>query len=201
MNIAGIAEFILGNTFPFVVFVVYGCHWVNLAYLDDPAHGIVNSYGADGAGALAQGYVAGQGNYNVVMALVTFVFLCGSLRTNLPFVIVFFCLVFLFSFIAAGNYQLGFAGAAGFEHAVYYFKIAGGFGFVTMIMGWYVFFPLEIMGLTTDVFLRYLAIITVCASTGVPCPLPIFDLSQKFLSKNSDAQKSEHAGAVMQSRA
>jgi succinate-acetate transporter protein len=137
MNIAGIAEFILGNTFTMVVFITYGCHWVVLAYLSDPLHGIVNSYGADGAGALAQEYVAGQGNYNVVMALVSFVFMCGSLRTNVPFVIAFTCLVFLFSFIAAGNYQLGY-NPAGFEHAVHYFKIAGGFGFVAMIAAWYI---------------------------------------------------------------
>jgi succinate-acetate transporter protein len=138
MIIAGIAEFILGNTFPMVVFIIYGSHWVNLAYSSDPLHGIVASYGADGAGALAQGYNAGQGNYSVVMALATFVFLCGSLRTNVPFVVVFFSLVFLFSFIAAADYQLGFAGVAGLAHATFYLKIAGGFGFVAMIMGWYV---------------------------------------------------------------
>jgi succinate-acetate transporter protein len=140
MNIAGIAEFILGNTFPMVVFIIYGSHWVNLGYLSDPAHAIVASYTAgDVPGALAQGYNAGQGNYNVVMAIVSFIFLCGSLRINIPFVIVFFGLVFLFSFIAAANYQLGFnPTAAGLEHAVYYLKIAGGFGFVVLMMGWYV---------------------------------------------------------------
>jgi succinate-acetate transporter protein len=138
MNIAGIAEFILGNTFPFVVFIMYGCHWVNLGYIADPAHQIVTSYAAAGLpGALSQEYNAGQGNYNVVMALISFIFLCGSLRINVPFVIVFFSLVFLFSFIAAGYYQLGYdPTAAGLEHALYYFKIAGGFGFVTMMMGW-----------------------------------------------------------------
>jgi uncharacterized protein len=137
MSIAGICEFILGNTFPFVVFLIYGAHWVNLGYGSDPTHGIVASYGTEGA--LAQAYNAGQGNYSVVMALVTFIFLCGSLRTNVPFVIVFFCLVFLFSFIAAAYYQLGFNPTeAGLAHAVYYFKIAGGFGFIIMIMGWWV---------------------------------------------------------------
>jgi len=136
MTIAGICEFILGNTFPFVVFLVYGAHWVNLGYTADPLHGIVSSYGG-AAGALAQHYNAGQGNYSVVMALVTFIFLCGSLRTNVPFVIVFFCLVFLFSFAAAAYYSLGFNPTEeGLEHAFYYFKIAGGFGFVTMICGW-----------------------------------------------------------------
>ena len=42
---------------------------------------------------------------------------------------------------------------------------------------------------------RYLAIITACASTGVPCPLPIFDLSQKLFAHNK-AQGGEHAGSV-----
>lgn len=43
---------------------------------------------------------------------------------------------------------------------------------------------------------RYLAIITVCASTGVPCPLPVFDLSSKVFTHNKEAAKTEHAGAV-----
>jgi hypothetical protein len=153
-------------------------------------------------GALSQAYNAGQGNYNVVMAIVSFIFLCGSLRINVPFVIVFLGLVFLFSFIAAADYQLGYnATAAGAAHAVYYVKIAGGFGFVTMIMGWYYFHPLAIKGEKANLCWRYLAIITVCASTGVPCPLPIFDLSQKVFSHNRNAQKGEHAGAVTENRA
>lgn len=139
MNIAGIAEFILGNTFPFVAFIVYGTHWVNLAYTMDPSQGIVASYGADGAGALNQAYNAGQGNYNFVMAIVSFLFLCGSIRTNVPFVVLFLGLVFLFSFITAADYQLGYNPTPeGLEHAVHYFRIAGGFGFVSMVLGWYV---------------------------------------------------------------
>ncbi|KAF4629427.1 hypothetical protein G7Y89_g8720 [Cudoniella acicularis] len=137
MNIAGICEFILGNTFPFVVFIVYGCHWVNLGYLFAPVQGVIASYAADGVpGALSQAH-------------------------------------------NAGDYQLGMnPTAAGLEHALYYYKIAGGFGFVAMIMGW------------------YLAIITACASTGVPCPLPVFDLSTKVFPHNTEAQKGEHAGTV-----
>jgi len=145
MVIAGITEFILGNTFPFVVFIIYGSHWVNIGYVLDPLHNVVGSYTTgELPGALSQAYNSSQGNYNVVMALVTFIFLIGSLRTNGPFVVVFFCLVFLFSFLAAAYYQLGYnATAAGLEHAFYYFKIAGGFGFVTMICGWYVYHSLS----------------------------------------------------------
>jgi uncharacterized protein len=54
---------------------------------------------------------------------------------------------------------------------------------------------LRISRLLTIISNRYLAIITACASTGVPCPLPIFDLSQKVFAHNK-AQAGEHAGAV-----
>ncbi|EHK99333.1 hypothetical protein GLAREA_08668 [Glarea lozoyensis ATCC 20868] len=176
--LAGIGEFIIGNTFPMTVFIIFGAHFVYLGYTNDPLHAIEAFYGENGAGALSQAYNSGQGHYSVVLALVAFIFLCGSLRTNVPFVIIFFSLIFLFSFLAAGYYQLGFnPTAAGASHAFYYFKIAGGFGFVAMIMGW------------------YLAIVLSCASTGVPCPLPVFDLSSKLAPKSVDGAKEEHAGS------
>src|SRR5271170_1664673 len=48
MNIADMCEFVLGNTFPFVVFIIYGCYWVNVAYTGDPSHSLVSAYGKDG---------------------------------------------------------------------------------------------------------------------------------------------------------
>jgi hypothetical protein len=39
------------------------------------------------------------------MTLVSFVFMLGALRTNVPF-IAFFCLIFLFSFFAAADWQM-----------------------------------------------------------------------------------------------
>jgi succinate-acetate transporter protein len=174
MSLAGICEFILGNTFPFAAFVVYGCHWINQAYTGDPSHHFLSAY-ADGA--LSKPWNSGSGHYNVVMAVVSFVFLLGSLRTNVPFVVVFLTLAIVFGFLAAADYQIGYhPDPEGLAYAAKLLKIGGGFGFVSAIMGW------------------YLAIITVCASTGVPCPLPIFDLSQRVF-PHSKAQIGEHAGA------
>lgn len=146
MNIAGIAEFILGNTFPFVAFVIYGTHWVAVAYTSDPSHAIITSYANSteyGTGLLSQEFNAGQGNYNLVMALVSFVFLCGAIRTNIPFVILFVALVLLFSFVSAAYYQLGYQAigdaanvAKAIAHAHHYFRIAGGIGFVGVVAGW-----------------------------------------------------------------
>jgi succinate-acetate transporter protein len=172
MTIAGIGEFILGNTFPFVAFIVYGTHWVVLAYLSNTSNGILAGY-TDGL--LNPEYNAGQGNYNLVMAIVSFVFLLGSIRTNVPFVILFIGLVLLFSFVSAASYQLGYNPTpAGLAHAIHYYRIAGGFGFVAMTSGW------------------YLTLIQVFAATGIPVPLPIFDLSHLVFPNGTKDQKAEH---------
>lgn len=135
MTIAAIGEFILGNTFPFVVFMVYGVHWVNIAYSSDPAHPLSAAYGANAATNLA--FNAGNGFYNLVMAMVSFLFLIGSLRTNVPFVIVFFCLIFLFALFAAADFKIGHdPTAAGIAYAEHLLQIGGGFGFVALVVSW-----------------------------------------------------------------
>lgn len=134
MVLAGIAEFILGNSFPFAIFIIYGAHWTAVAYGGDPAHPLAAAYQG---GAINPEYNAGQGIYNINMVLVTFVFLIGSIRTNAPFVVLFLALIFVFSFVAAGYLELAHNHTAeGLEYALKLFKIAGGFGFVTVVMGW-----------------------------------------------------------------
>jgi succinate-acetate transporter protein len=44
MNLAAVAEFIFGNTYPVVLFVVYDCQWTNLGYTSDPAHQCSTAY-------------------------------------------------------------------------------------------------------------------------------------------------------------
>ncbi|KAI9658887.1 MAG: hypothetical protein M1821_001847 [Bathelium mastoideum] len=167
MNIAGICEFILGNTFPFAVFIIYGSHWCNLGYLADPAHNIVGSFKG---GATDQAYASSQGVYNVVMTLISFVLFLGSMRTNAPFCLALLCLIFVFSFLAAAEFAIGYATTPeALDHATYLIKIGGGFGFVTALAGW------------------YLAINLALASTGIPSPLPTFDLSHLLFRKSQAA--------------
>ena len=118
-------------------------HWVNIAYTSDPSHPLAAAYYVAAGGAAESAvfapYTSGQGHYNVIMAMVSFVFLLGSLRTNVPFVIVFFTLIILFGCIAGAEYELGYnPTAAGAEYAAKLLKVGGGFGFIAMIMGWYV---------------------------------------------------------------
>ena len=94
--------------------------------------------------------------------MTSLVLLIASLRTNIPFVLLFFGLVMLFAFIAAADFLIPSAATlADQEYILKLLKIGGGFGFIGLVCGWYV------------------TIIVACETTGVPCPLPIFDLSGK----------------------
>lgn len=69
----------------------------------------------------------------------------------------------LFSFIAAADFSVATATtAADVEHIDKLLHIAGGFGFLGLICGW------------------YLALLTACEAVGIPCPLPVLDLSSKI---------------------
>jgi hypothetical protein len=71
--------------------------------------------------------------------MVSFVILIGTLRVNLLFVGLFFGLVFLFAFIAAADAAVPTAASeADLAHILMLLKVAGGFGFIGLICGWYV---------------------------------------------------------------
>ncbi|KAF1828901.1 hypothetical protein BDW02DRAFT_511214 [Decorospora gaudefroyi] len=171
MNVAGIAEFILGNTFPMAVFLIYGSHWASLAYQQDPIHQTTSAFSEQG-GAAGAAYNSSQGFHNVSMVLASFVFLIGTIRVNLFFTLTFFGLVMLFSFIAAADFSVASATTeADLEHIAMLLRIAGGFGFLGLVSGW------------------YLAILTACEAVGIPCPLPVFDLSSKVFPKEEKASQ------------
>jgi len=175
MNLAGIAEFILGNTFPMAVFIIYGCHWGSLAYTQDPNNNQLSAFEKVGSSAGAE-WAASQGFHNVTMVLVSFVFLVATFRVNAFFVATFFGLVMMFSFIAAANFAIPhIKTAADLEHVGLLLKIGGGFGWLGLISGW------------------YLAILTACAAVGIPCPLPVLDLSSKVFSKDGENTHSKNA--------
>lgn len=169
MNVAGVAEFILGNTFPMAVFLIYGSHWGSLAYTQDPIHMTTEPFGQLG-GAEGAAYNSSQGFHNVTMCITSFVFLIGTLRVNLFFTFTFFGLVMLFAFIAAADFA---APSGDIEHVETLLKIGGGFGFLGLVSGW------------------YLAILTACEAVGIPCPLPVFDLSGTFKRKADAAAGQE----------
>jgi hypothetical protein len=93
---------------------------------------------------------------------------------NLFFTFTFFGLVMLFAFIAAADFSVASATTeADLEHIAKLLHIAGGFGFMGLLSGW------------------YLAILTACEAVGIPCPLPVLDLSSKvFPAKQPESSQS-----------
>lgn len=90
----------------------------------------------------------------------------GTFRVNVFFTLTFFGLIMLFSFIAAADFAAGHATTqADSDHINTLLHFAGGFGFLGLVCGW------------------YLAILTACEAVGIPCPLPILDLSSKVFPK------------------
>lgn len=99
-------------------------------------------------------------NTSLLRALVSFTIFIATFRVNAFFTLTFFGLIGLFSGIAAADFYVPHVtDAAGLAHVEHLLNIAGGFGFIGLVCGW------------------YLAIITSCAAVGIPCPLPVFDLS------------------------
>ena len=66
MVLAGLAEFVLGNTYPFAVFIIFGVHWGSLAYTQDPIHLTTEPFGKLG-GATGAAYNSSQGFHNITM--------------------------------------------------------------------------------------------------------------------------------------
>lgn len=94
-------------------------------------------------------------NRGVRRVLVSFTLLIGTLRVNFFFVLTFFGLTMLFSFIAAADFSVAHATTeADVEHIAYLLKIGGGFGFIGLVCGWYVeHFPMLSLVVLTPSFL------------------------------------------------
>lgn len=176
--LAGVAEFLLGNTYPMSIFIVFGAHWMQVGYNNDPHVGLVNAFTtAEIPGALAPAWNSGNGMYSISMMCICIIFFIGSLRTNVPFSLCLFTLIPLFAIFAAAQFHIGaHPTAEGVAYGLYLFKVAGGFGLVSVLCGW------------------YLALIQVCAAVGIPCPLPVGDLSQRLF-KDTQAAREEAAAA------
>ena len=67
MVIAGLAEFILGNTYPFAVFIIFGAHWCSLGYTQDPVHLTTSEFTKALGGPTGAAYESSQGFHNVTM--------------------------------------------------------------------------------------------------------------------------------------
>jgi len=170
LYLACIMEWIIGNTFPSVVFGTFGGFWISYGFIVQPTFDLAASFApasdasngitAAAAGAATRQYNAGLGMYFAVWGLLCVIYFIASLRTNVPFAIIFLSLIFAFEFIAAAYFHSGQGNLAA---ATKEFKIAGGFAFVTALAGVYI-----------DISL-------LLAAVQFPVRVPVLDLSTWFL--------------------
>ncbi|KAI5212267.1 GPR1/FUN34/YaaH-class plasma membrane protein-like protein [Aureobasidium subglaciale] len=172
MILGSIGEWLIGNTFPFVVFGSFGAFWLTFAATLQPFY---NAYGAFSTDANAPGeglatveFNASFGFFLVFMGMLCLLYFICSLRTNVVFAMIFFTLVLAFGCltgaywnlaIAYGNPATSAARAAHAATATRCLTAAGALTFVTDMCGWWIFFAIML------------------ASLDFPFQLPVGDLS------------------------
>ncbi|EOA88302.1 uncharacterized protein SETTUDRAFT_176858 [Exserohilum turcica Et28A] len=165
--------FILGNSFPMTIFIVYGAHYIALAYGQAPTSETLLAF-QDLGGATGAAYNTSQGFYNVSMVLVSFMFLLGTFRVNACFILLFLGVTILFAFVAAANFNIAAHGTAtDMAYVKTLLKAGGAFGLMSAVVGW------------------YLVLVTVCEMAAIPCPLPVFDLSSRIFPPKPKPSKEE----------
>ncbi|KAL8869717.1 MAG: hypothetical protein Q9174_004059, partial [Haloplaca sp. 1 TL-2023] len=165
MILGAIGEWIIGNTFPFVVFGTFGAFWGAFGGTLVPSFNAYGAYVTDPEVAAA--YMGNPGNaaglespafnasfafFLVFMGLICFIFLICSLRTNVVFVTIFITLVCAFACLAGAYFNLALAyenptNVSAATNATRLVVAGGAFTFVTSLAGWYIFFAIMLASL------------------------------------------------------
>jgi len=161
LYVAGLLEFILGNTFPFVVFFSFGGYWATFGFINSPQQALTSAYAT---GAESPEFNAGIAFYLLFWGVYTAILFVASLRTNVVFAILFFVLDIAFFLLTAAYFQLSYGNAS---YAGTLLIAGGAFAFMTTLCGW------------------YLLVVLLLGATGFPCPLPVGDLSNFLKKKNT----------------
>ncbi|CAK4031435.1 transcriptional activator of ethanol catabolism [Lecanosticta acicola] len=145
---AGVGEWILGNTFPFIVFMGYGCHFLTFGTSFIPFFNGVSAYtsgtpyiGGAGNQMMTPMYAASYGFYPLALAILSFIFLICSLRTNLFFFLIFVAATMGFGF-ATASFWYSAVGAMGM--AEQFLVATGGCFWAAAMFGWYLLFAIMI---------------------------------------------------------
>lgn len=172
MILGSVLEFVLGNTFSFVVFGSFGAFWLsfgatltpyfNASIAYDPTHPATSSENPVFASSFAY--------FQLYMGLLTFIFLICSLRTNIVFFLMFLCLVPAFCCMAGTFWKIAEGTPATLQTALHLQHAAGGLTFAVSLLGWYLLF------------------VQLLASVDFPFNLPVGDLS-RFIKGASEKAK------------
>ncbi|KAI9678340.1 MAG: hypothetical protein M1817_006286 [Caeruleum heppii] len=160
MLLSGVLEFLLGNTFPFVVFCSFGGFFLSLGATMTPFFHAYGAYSADAAnpaaGLQTEGYQASFGFYMLFMAVLCLIYLVCALRTNIVFVLIFLGLFMTFAFLTGTHWELAQQSTVAAGRLT---VAAGAWGLVACVAGWYIFLS------------------QMLAALDFPFALPVGDLS------------------------
>ncbi|KAM3433799.1 hypothetical protein MY4824_005793 [Beauveria thailandica] len=171
--LGAILEWIIGNTFVYIVFGSFGAFWLAFAVTLTPFFNAQGAFTANATTAAerAAGVASFQSSmafFHVCMGVLVFMFLICSLRTNVVFFTIFF-LLDIALFLLAGAY---WKAAAGDMQAFHTLEAAtGGFVFLLCIFGWYLLFA------------------QLLCSVDFPLHLPVGDLSERLFVRREKALK------------
>ncbi|PTB40130.1 uncharacterized protein TrAFT101_004829 [Trichoderma asperellum] len=142
MTLGGLLEWILGNSFPAVVFCTFGTFWLSYGGVLNPSFAAFSSFaGENEAGAeglKTTGFNASLGFWFLFMGLLCIIFLVCSLRTNVAFFVIFLSLTIAFGLLTGAFWAMAedFVGNADYAHKL--LVGAGASTFVTCLAGWYI---------------------------------------------------------------
>ena len=158
MILGAIFEFVLGNTFPSVVFGTFGAFWLAYAATLTPYFNAAAAYQPNSPATASTNpeFAASFAFFLLYMGLLCLIYLVCALRTNVVFVLIFACLVPAFSCLAASFWHLAqdnVATATTLQHA------GAALAFAVCLLGWYLF------------------TVQLLAAVDFPVNLPVGDLS------------------------
>ncbi|KAF7596802.1 hypothetical protein BBP40_012401 [Aspergillus hancockii] len=177
--ITSILEFILGNTFPCVVFGTIGGFWFAFGATLTPAFNAAAPYSTSTTntveGLSSPEFLNTYAFLFISMAILVTIYMICATRTNAVYVLIFAALILVFVFLAAGYWRLADADAVVGNRLI---VGAGAALFVASLLGF------------------YLLIVQLFEALGFPFHLPVGDLSGYWESqKESVAGRDVELGA------
>lgn len=151
--ISGLLEFIVGNTFPSLVFISFGSFWFSLAFVLDPLYNIQGTLGAEGPV-----FNSAWGIYLVFWAIYVYFLAIAACKTNVALVAILLSVAMTFNLLGCAYLKLASNNALASTLLV----AAGGVGFIASVAGYWLLLHL------------------VLASVDFPINVPLGDLSRFY---------------------
>ncbi|GFF36851.1 protein alcS [Aspergillus udagawae] len=174
--LTSILEFILGNTFPCVVFGTIGAFWFAFGCTMTPAFNAAAPYSTSAtdtvAGLHSPDFMNTYAFLFIWMGVLMLIFLICATRTNAVYVVIFATLTLVFVFLSAAYWRLAVADALVGNRLI---VAAGASLFVASMLGF------------------YLLVAQLFDSVGFPVRLPVGDLSRLWDRRVNEGQDPEYS--------